>query len=349
MKIYIKKNYLDEENTALNLPYGYYEAEAVVIHVNQGEVVCVINNEENTEEIIFGPKSKILGPNETVKVLSLSAGKPKQTNQIKAAIIRIGPDYMSDNFQVRTKDNAQLDVHVSYKWQFLVDKDDIHKVFVINDFIGYACQSLCSSIREEAAKYTFEEFHNSTVQLVRKSLFKENVVKYENSIEEKIMGVYFPENKFLVSEIDVKTIEPVNQEISSLLNQSIKSNMVIVCKRMEQSASLQAQKEKVKAQSDLQLLKEKLISVLNTNLELETVEKAKIEGSSLIEKAKAEKESNEIKAKGNLSNEIETMKQIMELLDSEEGKKYLELMKIENFSKIPQEWYITSDSKFELI
>jgi len=126
--------------------------------------------------------------------------------------------------------------------------------------------------------------------------------------------------------------------------------MGIVCKRMEQSANLQAQKEKVKALSELQILKEKLITVQNTNLELDKVEKAKIEGSSLIEKAKAEKESIEIKAKGSLTNEIETMKQIMDLLDTEEGTKYLELKKVENFfTRIPQEWYLSSDSTVKLI
>jgi len=73
---------------------------------------------------------------------------------------------------------------------FLVDKDDVHKLFVLNDFIGYACQSLCSNIREEAAKFTFEEFHNSTVQILRKALFKDHVVKYENGKEEKKFLVF---------------------------------------------------------------------------------------------------------------------------------------------------------------
>jgi len=113
-----EKVYTKDEIIALKLPTGYKDSNAVVINLSSGEAICVINTEDSSEKIIFGPQSKILGPNETVKVLSLSAGKPKQVNQIKAAIIRTGPDYMSDSFQVRTKDNAQLDCHVSYKWKF---------------------------------------------------------------------------------------------------------------------------------------------------------------------------------------------------------------------------------------
>lgn len=125
--------------------------------------------------------------------------------------------------------------------------------------------------------------------------------------------------------------------------------MEIVCKKMEQEANLDAQKGRVKAQAEIQRLREKLIDVMNKNLALEQVEKAKIEGQALIEKAKAEKEAIEIKSKGHLALEIEEMKKTMELLETEEGLKYLELLKVENFSQVPQQWYLTSKSHVSIL
>lgn len=125
--------------------------------------------------------------------------------------------------------------------------------------------------------------------------------------------------------------------------------MAIVCKKMEQEANLDAQKVKMKAQTEIQRCKEKLIDIQNKNFLLDQIEKAKIRGQAMIEKAKAEKEANEIKSKGELEVEIERMKRLIEILDTEEGAKYLELTRMENFSQIPQQWYIPSKSKISIL
>jgi len=82
---------------------------------------------------------------------------------------------------------------------------------------------------------------------------------------------------------------------------------------------------------------------------METVEKAKIEGLGLIEKAKSQDESESLLERSKHEIESDKIKQIIELLSKEEGKKYLELQKIINLSKIKQSWYINSDSKIDII
>jgi len=116
---------------------------ATVVRLELGEVICVLDENKN-ETIINGPQQYILGPDEYVKCLWLSAKKPKVPNQIKAAKIKIGPDFVSDTFEVRTKDNAQLSLSLTYKWEFLVDDKDSYKLFTLQDFIGYSCGTLCS-------------------------------------------------------------------------------------------------------------------------------------------------------------------------------------------------------------
>jgi hypothetical protein len=154
---------------------------------------------------------------------------------------------MPDKFDVRTKDNAQL--HFTYKWEFLIEPSEVWKIFSLPDFIGYAATTLCSTVREEAT-YTFEQFHSRTVGIIRK-VFQEHTVRIGNETCQ-VTGTLFDEIKLFISEVDVKDVPPVNKEINSLLNQSIKSNMTIVCKKMEQEANREAEKQKIKAQSDIE-------------------------------------------------------------------------------------------------
>lgn len=104
-------------------------SKAFTLQIQKNECVCVIDYKSNKETYILGPKSHILGPYEGVKVISISAGVPKKENQAKLAIIRLGPDFMNDQFEVRTKDNAVLRLSVTYKWKFVLDDKNLNKIF----------------------------------------------------------------------------------------------------------------------------------------------------------------------------------------------------------------------------
>ena len=336
-----KKTYSEMEKAALKLP-NEPSASATVIHLKKNEVVCILDSDKN-ERVIRGMCSVMLGPEEFVKVLWLSAGKPKIPKQITAAKIYVGPDFTSDKFEVRTRDNAQLRLHLTYKREFFVEQEDSWKVFS-SDFIGYACSSLCSKIREASANYTFEEFNTSTVGLLRKVLFKDTEIHYGNKVA-KAHGLLFDEINLLISEIDVKEISPVNEEINRLLNESIKTNMKVVCMKMEQDAKREEQIKKIQAQSEIAKLRESLIDIQNENMDLDKVTKAKIEGQALLEMAKAQKEAQESRKKSMISIDSEHMKETIKLLATENGAKLLELRRAENFAKIKKTFYVASDSK----
>lgn len=90
--------------------------------------------------------------------------------------------------------------------------------------------------------------------------------------------------------------------------------MQIVCDKLAQEAQMDARKFQIKSLAELQKLRENVIRITNRNLELERVERAKITGQALIEKAKAEKEAKEIKEKSQLALRIEKMQKVIELL-----------------------------------
>ncbi|KAL0484708.1 major vault protein MVP [Acrasis kona] len=334
------KQYSQSEISALNLSLvPKYQATSITIQ--KSHVVCILDADKN-ERVVVGPSSVLLSPEEHVKCLELSAGKPKIPKQIKAAIIKLGPDFMTDTFEVRTRDNAALHLVLTYKW--MLDEDEPHKVFSLPDFIGYACTTLCSSIREEAAMYTFEQFHSKTVEIIRGVLFK-NHEMMSNGEKKTVFGLLFDEINLLISEVDVKSVKPVNSEINKLLNQSIKSNMIIVCNKMEQDANKEAEKEKIKAESEIQKIRESLIDIENENERLRSIERAKINGLVLIEKGKRATEAQNIKYESDVAVDLEHMRSTIALLNSENGKKYLELQRVNNMSNVKQTWYLACDNK----
>lgn len=324
-----KKRLTDEEYTALGIA-KQPSSKAFTLQIQKNEIVCVVDYLNNKNKFVVGPTSLLLGPYEGVKVLSLAGGTPKIENQVKQAILSCGPDFITDQFNVRTKDNAVLKITLNYKWKFLLDDANLEKIFA-GDFIGYSCQSLRSRIREESAQNNFEEFHTGAAKILRNAIFKDYSIDYSFDGKKdtfKANGRYFKEMCFFIFELDVKEVIPVDQEIASLLEESIKSNMSILCSKLNDSASNQQEKEKIHHECEIQELKQNLIIIENENFTQETLEKEKIHGNALVEKAKAEKEANEILEKSKNSIEIQNMKDTMSLLKGTAGDRYLEYVKV---------------------
>ena len=58
----------------------------------------------------------MLCPDEQFTQLSLSGGKPKKPNVIKALCLLLGPDFCTDIVTVETSDHARLQLQLSYNW-----------------------------------------------------------------------------------------------------------------------------------------------------------------------------------------------------------------------------------------
>lgn len=65
---------------------------------------------------MFGPDLVMLLPDEQFTVLSISGGKPKRPNVIKALCLLLGPDFCTDIVVVETADHARLSLQLSYNW-----------------------------------------------------------------------------------------------------------------------------------------------------------------------------------------------------------------------------------------
>ena len=320
----------NQEYDALNIPrsatYNAYH-----INIQKNEVVCIINYKTGHESFIEGPKSMVMESNCGLRTLSISGGIPKVENAVTIAIVNKGPDFMSDKFCVRTKDNAVLDMELTYKWQFVVSEkpsDEEYEKIFSGDFIGYSCQSLRSRIRELASGHDFESFHKNASDILRKFLFKDYDWKFDDGTSTNLHGRFFREFSFLIFAVDVKELRPVDSEIALLLDSSIKSSMNIMCNKLQENAKNLAEKETIQSEIEFAKLKKNLIEIKISNSQKEKIEQAKIEAQAQIEREKAAHDSTSLLQKAKNELQIAEIKKTMDLLEGEKGDNYIEYLKL---------------------
>jgi major vault protein len=123
---------------------------------------------------VFGPENVMLQPDEQFTVLYLSGGRPKREGAIKCMTLMLGPDFMTDVFEVETMDHARLSLTLSYTWYFDVNKEDeesSNKIFRVKDFVGDACKNIASRVRGMCSSRTFDDFHKHSSELIHLAVF----------------------------------------------------------------------------------------------------------------------------------------------------------------------------------
>jgi len=150
-------------------------SKVVTFQVPHNAAVQIYDFKSKKSRVQFGPDMVMLGPEEQFTQLSLSGGKPKKGNMIRAIALLLGPDFASDIIQVETADHARLQLDLSYNWHFEV-KDpsniqDASKIFNVADFVGDLCKAMASKIRGAVSQVTFDDFHKNSAQIIQVASF----------------------------------------------------------------------------------------------------------------------------------------------------------------------------------
>jgi major vault protein len=213
----------------------------VSFRVPHNSAVQVFNYMAKTNRVIFGPDHVMLQPDEEFTVVSLSGGAPKKENAIQNIAVMMGPDFMADLVVVETIDHAKLALKLSYNWMFDVDKTnpkEADKIFRVPDFVGDACKSVASRVRGTVSGFTFEYFHTHSTEIIKNAVFGR---RGEGSHAER----RFPANNFVITNVDIQTVEPVDDTTRLSLQKSITRAIEITTEtnksRAEFAAKLQAQ------------------------------------------------------------------------------------------------------------
>jgi len=248
----------------------------------------------------------MLGADEHFTVLSLSGDKPKKPHVIKALALLLGPDFMTDIVTVETSDHARLSLKLSYNWYFEIEKNNVEdgqKLFQVPDFVGDACKAIASRVRTRVAAVTFDDFHKNSAKIIRTAVFglDENQ-KVRNRFQ-------FNANNLVITNIDIQSVEPVDQRTRDSLQKSVQLAIEITTKsqeatarheaeRLEQEAKGHLERQKINDEAAAESARKKLIELQAESAAVETTGQATAE-------AKAKAQAQFIEGEANVKQETQ--------------------------------------------
>jgi len=199
--------------------------------------------------VVFGPELVMLGPEEQFTVISLSGGTPKKADQLKSLCLLLGPDFMTDVVTVETSDHARLALQLAYNWNFAVDKEnqaDAGKIFQVHDFVGDGTKTIASRVRGAVARVTFDEFHKNSAEIIRTAVFG---VGTDGLVRNRFQ---FNANNLIITNIDIQSVEPVDQRTRDSLQKSVQLAIEITTKSQEAAARHEAERLEQEAKGRLE-------------------------------------------------------------------------------------------------
>lgn len=278
---------------------GRDKTKVVTFRVPHNAAVQIYDYKEKTARVVFGPELVMLCPDEQFTQLSLSGGKPKRPNVIKALCLLLGPDFCTDIVTVETSDHARLQLQLSYNWHFDVgdkSRKDAAKLFSVPDFVGDACKAVASRIRGAVAGVQFDDFHKNSAKIIRTSVFglDENL-KIRNKFT-------FPANNLNITSVDIQSVEPVDQRTRDALQKSVQLAIEITtnsqeatarheAERLEQEAKGRLERQKITDEAEAERALKELLVLQAQSAAVESTGQAKAEAQSRAEAARIEGET----------------------------------------------------------
>jgi major vault protein len=311
----------------------------VTYRAPHNSAVQIYDYKEKKSRVVYGPELIMLGPDEQFTVISLSGDQPKRPHVIKALSLLLGPDFMTDIVIVETADHARLSLKLSYNWHFAIDRanvDESAKIFQVPDFVGDTCKAIASRVRGAVAGVSFDAFHRNSAKIIRSAVFgMEEGGKVRTQF-------HFSANNLVITNIDIQSVEPVDQRTRDSLQKSVQLAIEITTKsqeaaarqessRMEQEALGRLERQKINDEAEAERSRKSLIQLQAESAAVESTgqataeakaraEAANIEGEAAVKQAQLSAEATRIKAESELGTakakqlaEIEHQKQLNEL------------------------------------
>ncbi|KAJ8364364.1 hypothetical protein SKAU_G00131950 [Synaphobranchus kaupii] len=323
----------------------------VSYRVPHNAAVQVYDYREKRARIVFGPELVMLGPDEQFTVLSLSGGKPKRPNIIKAVCLLLGPDFCTDIITIETADHARLQLQLAYNWHFEIDPcsdpAQAATVFSVPDFIGDACKAIASRVRGAVAAVQFDDFHKNSNRIISLAVFGFDEKQAVRS------SLRFSQNRLVISSVDIQSVEPVDQRTRDALQKSVQLAIEITtnsqeaaarheAQRLEQEAKGRLERQRITDQAEAERARKELLELEALSMAVESTGAAKaeaqsraeaalIQGEAAVNEAKLKAEAQSIEAEAELTRLSKAREQE---LSYQEKMNRLEVEKQEKLAEI---------------
>lgn len=231
-----------DQNESYNQDSDRDATHVVTYRVPHNAAVQIYDYKKKKARVVFGPELVMLGAEEQFTVLNLSGGVPKRPNHIKSLALFLGPDFMTDLITVETADHARLSLKLSYNWHFEIPADkDSGVIFSTPDFTGDLCKAIGSLVRGAVASSSFDDFHKRSADIIHSAVFGKG--------QDKLI---FSGNNLVVTNIDVQSVEPVDQRTLDSLQKSVQLAIEITTKSQEAAARQEAERLEQEARGRLE-------------------------------------------------------------------------------------------------
>jgi len=326
------------------------KSKVVCFHAPHNSAVQVYDYRTNKSRVEFGPLLVSLEPDEEFTVLSLSGDKPKRPDVIKSLAAFLGPDFMTDVVIVETADHARLSLKLSYNWYFRVNKSDkasAAKIFNVPDFVGDACKAIASRVRGAVAAQPFDTFHKNSASIIRLAVFG------KDKTGEPKKELVFENNNMIITNIDIQSVEPVDQRTRDALQKSVQLAIEITTKAQEANALHEAERreqvargalerQRIRDEATAEIARTQLLQLQSQSTSLELTGRSTAEAQAQADAAKIDAQSAEAVAQLHAnaqdivnSSELEMLQERVENdLAHKQAMKELEVHRAEELAKI---------------
>ena len=160
-------------------------------------------------------RSFFLEPYNELVTLRWSSGLHKDRRELQLTHIDIRPKYMWYEFEVRTKDNVELVIGITFFWQIVNVEAMIR---MTDDTAGDICSHARSTIIQAVSKVTLEGFLDDFNNIVRNAALGESEVAFYsergvqiNAVEVRSVACKDPETQAILMEIIQETTNRLNR------------------------------------------------------------------------------------------------------------------------------------------
>ena len=170
-------------------------------------------------------------------------------------------------------------------------------MFCVNDFVGDMCHAIASRIRGAVSSVSFDNFHKNSAKIIRVAVF--GVSESGTSPNQELR---FTANNCVVTSIDIRSVEPVDQKTRDSLQQSVTLAIEITtqsqeaaakreAERIDQEARGRLERQRIMDEAHAEKTRKELLELKALSAAVESTGQAKAEATSRAESMKIEAEA----------------------------------------------------------
>ena len=271
------------------------------IEVWNGFAVMVVNR-SGGRRVEVGPTSVLLGYDESLEVLELSAGRPKSPCKSRhTAYLRQRNNRVTDIVSVETLDRVKVSLSISMRVDF---EGEPARWFSVENYVQVLCDHVRALFKVRARALTIEALYERAEEVLRDAVLGEAPAEGGER-----PGLAFEGNGMRVVDVEVQSVTVGDDRIAGLIEQAhqqaVRANIELAAarrqldavKKVEAIAREKADVEAETARHKAELSVEALGLALNR-----TIKELEGEAREQVERLSAQKARDEVADAGHLAS-----------------------------------------------